>query len=126
MSRVRFPACLGAAIAALVLSPGCSCGGDDAARSFVGTGGGGGEGDSGGGGSGAAGGEGGEGGEGGGDPRPRTSINAADMVSAGNTARSPSYRMVFTLGQPTQNQGKTTSPSYRLQGGLVGANGSLP
>ncbi|XXX80387.1 hypothetical protein WMF30_16610 [Sorangium sp. So ce134] len=39
---------------------------------------------------------------------------------------SPSYRMVFTLGQPTQNQGKTTSPGYRMQGGLVGANGSLP
>lgn len=51
---------------------------------------------------------------------------ASDVVSAGQVVRSPSYRMVFTLGQPTQNQGKTTSPSYRMQGGLVGANGSLP
>jgi hypothetical protein len=34
--------------------------------------------------------------------------------------------MVFTFGQPTQNQGKTTSPGYRMQGGLIGANGSLP
>lgn len=51
---------------------------------------------------------------------------ASDVVSAGQVVRSPSYRMVFTLGQPTQNQGKTSSPSYRMQGGLVGANGSLP
>ncbi|WP_437561785.1 hypothetical protein [Sorangium sp. So ce542] len=50
----------------------------------------------------------------------------SDVVSAGEVVSSPSYRMVFTLGQPTQNQGKTTSPSYRMQGGLVGANGSLP
>ena len=53
-------------------------------------------------------------------------VAASDVVSAGKVVRSPSYRMVFTLGQPTQNQGKTTSPSYRMQGGLVGANGSLP
>lgn len=53
-------------------------------------------------------------------------IGAGEMVSAGKVVRSPSYRMVFTLGQPTQMQGKATSPSYRVQGGLVGANGSLP
>jgi hypothetical protein len=34
--------------------------------------------------------------------------------------------MMFTLGQPTQNQTKTTSTSYRRQGGLVGATESLP
>jgi hypothetical protein len=34
--------------------------------------------------------------------------------------------MIFTLGQPTQNQSRTTSPSYQMQGGLIGANGSLP
>jgi hypothetical protein len=36
------------------------------------------------------------------------------------------YQMLFTFGQPTTNQGKTTSPGNRLNGGLVGANGSLP
>jgi hypothetical protein len=51
---------------------------------------------------------------------------ATETVSAGEVSSSPSYRMVYTLGQPTQNQGKTTSPGYRMQGGLVGANGSLP
>src|SRR5262245_44094583 len=51
---------------------------------------------------------------------------ATDFVSAGEVSKSPSYKLVFTFGQSTQNQEKTTSPSYRLQGGLVGANGSLP
>jgi hypothetical protein len=34
--------------------------------------------------------------------------------------------MIYTLGQPTQNQDRSSSKSYVLQGGLVGANGSLP
>ena len=51
---------------------------------------------------------------------------ATDLVSAGEVSKSASYKMVFTLGQPTQNQGKTTSAGYRMQGGLIGANGSLP
>ncbi|KYG05776.1 hypothetical protein BE21_38535 [Sorangium cellulosum] len=66
------------------------------------------------------------GGEGGKAEVADRGVAASDVVSAGEVVRSPSYRMVFTLGQPTQNQGKTTSPSYRMQGGLVGANGSLP
>jgi hypothetical protein len=41
-------------------------------------------------------------------------------------ATSPSFRMVFTLGQPTQNQGVYTSTNFRLQGGLIGANGNPP
>ena len=49
-----------------------------------------------------------------------------ETVSAGQKSSSPGYTMIFTLGQPTQNQGKTTSPGYRMQGGLQGANGSLP
>ncbi|WP_437970219.1 hypothetical protein WMF04_13340 [Sorangium sp. So ce260] len=88
---------------------------------------------SGGGGFGGAGGAGagpiasdGGGGEGGEAEVADRGVAASDVVSAGKVVRSPSYRMVFTLGQPTQNQGKTTSPSYRMQGGLVGANGSLP
>jgi hypothetical protein len=51
---------------------------------------------------------------------------ATQMVNAGETGQSPHFRAVYTLGQPTQNQGATTSPSYRVQGGLIGANGSLP
>ncbi|WP_437946768.1 hypothetical protein WME98_38600 [Sorangium sp. So ce296] len=89
---------------------------------------------SGGGGAGGAGGAGagpsvasnGGGGEGGKAEVADRGVAASDVVSAGEVVSSPSYRMVFTLGQPTQNQGKTTSPSYRMQGGLVGANGSLP
>jgi hypothetical protein len=72
---------------------------------------------------GGAGGEGGAGGQGGG-----TADNghpATETVSAGEVTASSKYKMVFTLGQPTQNQGKTTSSQYRLQGGLVGANGSV-
>lgn len=68
---------------------------------------------------------GGMGGAGGGQAIP-PGPPAMQIVNAGNTMKSPSYRMVHTLGQPTQNQGKTTSPSYRMQGGLIGANGSLP
>lgn len=49
-----------------------------------------------------------------------------ETVSGGTVCESPSYRMVVTVGQPTTNQTTTTSPSYRLQGGLVGANESLP
>lgn len=48
-----------------------------------------------------------------------------DFVSAGLQATSPSYRMNFTLGQSTQNQGTSRSPNYRMQGGLQGTNGSL-
>jgi hypothetical protein len=51
---------------------------------------------------------------------------ATQVVNAGDTSRSPHFRAVYTFGQPTQNQDKATSPSYRVQGGLIGANGSLP
>jgi hypothetical protein len=51
---------------------------------------------------------------------------ATQTVSAGARAQSASYVMVFTMGQPTQNQDRASSKSYVLQGGLVGANGSLP
>jgi hypothetical protein len=51
--------------------------------------------------------------------------SATETVTAGEVGTSPSYKMLFTFGQPTQNQGKTTSPSYGLQGGIVGANGSV-
>lgn len=57
-----------------------------------------------------------------GDHGPQSS----QLVNGGDVVKSPGYKMVFTLGQPTQNQSKTTSPSYRMQGGLIGANGTLP
>jgi hypothetical protein len=47
-------------------------------------------------------------------------------VNSGTLATSTNFRMVFTLGQPTQNQGTYTSASFRLQGGLIGSNGSPP
>jgi hypothetical protein len=46
------------------------------------------------------------------------------MVSAGEVSKSPKYKLVFTLGQPSLQQGTATSPSYRAQGGLSGVNGS--
>jgi hypothetical protein len=92
------------------------------AATSSGTGGQGGEG-GGGGGAGGAGGEGGAGGGGGGTAD--SGHPATETVSAGQVTASSKYKMVFTLGQPTQNQGKTTSSQYRLQGGLVGANGSV-
>lgn len=73
---------------------------------------------------GGAGGAGGAGGHGGGTAD--NGVPATETVTAGEVSKSPKYRMVFTFGQPTQNQGKTTSPGYRMQGGLVGANGSAP
>lgn len=51
---------------------------------------------------------------------------ASQMVNGGDVVKSPGYKMVFTLGQPTQNQTRTTSPGYRMQGGLIGATGTLP
>lgn len=127
----RFPARAVAVLAlAAMVWPGCDCGGEDTTATSSGTttsgDGGGGVGGEGGGTttSTSSGGGGGAGGEGGG--AAESGRSASQMVSAGEVASSPGYRMVFTFGQPTQNQGRTTSPSYRMQGGLVGANGSLP
>jgi hypothetical protein len=66
------------------------------------------------------------GGMGGGASMGTHGPHSSDTVSAGSVAKSPSYKMIFTMGQPTQNQSTTKSTSYRMQGGLVGANGSLP
>lgn len=51
---------------------------------------------------------------------------AEQLVCSGDVVKSASYRMVVTLGQPTQNQSATASTSYRIKGGLIGATGSLP
>ncbi|WP_437736702.1 hypothetical protein [Sorangium sp. So ce1335] len=69
----------------------------------------------------------GSGGEGPGGGAPAAArVGTSETVTAGEVAKSARYRMEFTLGQPTQNQETTTSPRYRMQGGLIGASGSLP
>ncbi|WP_434046989.1 MULTISPECIES: hypothetical protein [Sorangium] len=69
----------------------------------------------------------GSGGEGqGGGVLAAARVGTSETVTAGEIAKSARYRMVFTLGQPTQNQATTTTPRYRMQGGLIGASGSSP
>jgi hypothetical protein len=52
---------------------------------------------------------------------------ASDLVNAGTVAKSPGYKVVYTLGQSSQDQGVDKSKGYRDNGGLVGAmNGSKP
>ena len=75
-------------------------------------------------GGGGGGGQGGAGGQGGG--ASDLGHSATETVTAGEVSKSPNYKMVFTFGQPTQNQGATKSPGYQLNGGLVGATGSKP
>lgn len=73
---------------------------------------------------GTGGGTGGTGATGGGGPSD-PGAQATALVSAGGTAKSANFKMVFTLGQATPNQGRTKSTSYVMQGGLIGATGSL-
>jgi hypothetical protein len=78
-------------------------------------------GSTGGGGAGGAGGVGGAGGE------PMSGVRrGTETVSGGQHMKSSSYSLVYTVGQPTQIQTTTKSSSYQMQGGLIGANGSLP
>ena len=48
---------------------------------------------------------------------------ATSLVGAGGVMRSPSYRMVSTLGQSTIHQTVMRSTGFRLNGGVVGASG---
>lgn len=48
------------------------------------------------------------------------------LVSAGERSSSPNYTLVYTFGQPSQLQSTHDSTNYRIQGGLIGANGSPP
>ena len=73
-------------------------------------------------GGGGAGGEGGAGGSPPADPGPPGNA----LVSAGEYVTSPNFKLVFTMGQSTQNQSKMSSQNFRLQGGLIGATGNLP
>lgn len=60
----------------------------------------------------------------GGEVLPGQTMN--QLVSAGTKASSTNYTLVFTFGQPSTLQSTHDSTNYRLQGGLVGANGSPP
>jgi hypothetical protein len=104
-------------------SAGSDSGGGGAGGSAGSTTGGGGAGGSSTGGGGAGGSSTGGGGAGGGAPSD-VGAPAMDLVSAGGVAKSTNFKMVFTLGQSTQNQGRTTSSNYVMQGGLIGATGS--
>jgi hypothetical protein len=76
-------------------------------------------------GQGGVGGQGGEGGQGGsimGNHGP----GAQNIVSSGKVSTSANYKLVWTMGQSTQNQSKMSTTKFQLQGGLVGANGSVP
>lgn len=115
--RLRI-ALLGAAVVATAVTLGCG-GQDTNTSSTRGTG----SSSSGAGGAGG-GGEGGAGGQGGQGGVADHGSPATETVTAGDVSKSANYKMVFTFGQPTQNQGKTTSPSYGMQGGLIGATGS--
>jgi hypothetical protein len=79
-------------------------------------------------GSGGAGGDGGTGGTGGagGSIAAADGHTAMDIVNGGRYMKSTNYAMVYTVGQPTQIQTTTKSPGYQMQGGLIGATGSLP
>ncbi len=137
-TSTRFPWYLGVLLGLALVNPACSTGGDETTPHSSGSttsttsssSSGGGEGGAGGGttsststttSSSSGGGAGGAGGA-----PPVAGKPGTETVSAGQRSSSPGYTMVFTFGQPTQNQGKTTSPGYRMQGGLQGANGSLP
>lgn len=78
-------------------------------------------------GGGGAGGEGGEGGGGSdaGDP-PFSGHPVMDWASAGGTSTSKQYKMVYSVGQGSINQGQSKSTSYQVQGGLVAEDGSQP
>lgn len=47
--------------------------------------------------------------------------NVTEIVNGGTVAQNSKYKVVYTLGQPTPNQGPATGPNGRINGGLVGA-----
>jgi hypothetical protein len=57
---------------------------------------------------------------------PSQPTSASETVNAGGVATSQSFKMVYTFGQPAQNQDRSTSATLSLRGGLQGANGSQP
>lgn len=118
--RVRSMAWLHAALGAMVLvsafAPGCSCGSDTETPATSSSG----SGSSSSGGTGGAGGGGGAGGSGGGMTGDN-GVQATETVAGGQVSKSGKYKMIHTIGQPTQNQGTSNSSKYQMQGGLIGA-----
>ena len=56
------------------------------------------------------------------DPdKPVVGPSANELVSGGTVASNAKYKVVYTVGQPTPNQGVSTGKNQRLNGGLVGA-----
>ena len=55
--------------------------------------------------------------------RPGQYSDQGDLVGASGRVKSAQYVMDFVLGQSTQNQDQSTSPSYLVRGGLIGVNG---
>jgi hypothetical protein len=53
-------------------------------------------------------------------------VASHQLVNGGGVVQSSNYRMVFTVGQPTPQQTTTTSATYRMRGGLIGATGTPP
>jgi hypothetical protein len=47
--------------------------------------------------------------------------SVTEMVGAGTVASNSKYKVVYTLGQASPNQGPQTNANYQLNGGLVGA-----
>jgi hypothetical protein len=72
------------------------------------------------------GGTGGAGGAGGGSMATDPGHSGTEIVNGGQFMKSGKYSMVYTIGQPSQVQSTVTSDKYRMQGGIVGATGSLP
>lgn len=93
------------------VTPGCNSGGEETTSNSAS-------------GSSSSSGTGGAGGEGGGNLA--SGVPAHEIVAGGDVVKSSKYKMVYTFGQPTQNQQKITSSGYRIQGGLIGATESLP
>jgi len=69
-----------------------------------------------------------DGGAGGGDAGIAVVLgpSAYDFVNSGTVASNSKYKLVFTLGQATPNQGPATGPAGQLNGGLVGATEGKP
>ena len=44
-----------------------------------------------------------------------------EFTNSGNVATNSKYRIVFTMGQGTPNQGVDTGTTGELRGGIVGA-----
>lgn len=53
-------------------------------------------------------------------PPGAPALVANEMVSGGTLAKSSKYRLFYTNGQGTPNQGPITNGKKKLQGGLAG------